>query len=79
MLELLMPILAKDQMFRVSTGEAIKCPVCEYTTYGGDPVAFSDVCNHILQKHKLKCLHVGQETTLGTEEPYHSTVAVFGK
>jgi hypothetical protein len=77
---LCMPIVAKEQMYRISTNERVDCPVCQFTTYGGDAVAFSDVCNHILREHGLKCLHVGQETTSGSNGgPYHYTVAVFGK
>jgi len=75
-----MPIVAKEEMYRISTDETVDCPVCEFIVYSGSSVAFSDVCNHILQVHKLKCLHVGQETTSGGNgEPRHHTVAVFGK
>jgi hypothetical protein len=75
-----MPIIAKERMYRLSTNETVACPICGFTTYGGDEVAFSDVSNHILQEHKLKCLHVGQESRLSDSGGLaHSTVAVFGK
>jgi hypothetical protein len=74
-----MPVVAEEEMFRLSTDERIECPVCQFTRYGGDTLAFSDVCNHILKEHNLKCLHVGQETTSGENGPSHHTVAVFGK
>lgn len=74
-----MPILAKQEMFRLSTNERVLCPLCRYTKFDGSPGAFNDVSNHILQEHKLKCIHVGQETTRDDGQIYHHTVAVFGK
>ena len=74
-----MPVIAKQQIFRLSTNENIRCPICDYTTYAGNELAFNDVCNHLLQEHKLKCLHVGQETRSSESGPWHSTVAVFGR
>ena len=67
-------------MFRLSTGATpFARPICQYTTYGGTSSAFNDVCNHILQQHRLRCLHVGQETHASGDTPWHDTVAVFGK
>jgi hypothetical protein len=40
---------------------------------------FNDVCNHLLQEHKLNCLHVGHETRASETGPWHSTMAVFAK
>lgn len=75
-----MPIAAKQVMYRLSTNESIRCPICQFTTYGGDTLAFDDVCNHIIKEHKLHCLHVGQETSRNNDgHPWHSTVAIFGK
>jgi len=40
---------------------------------------FDESCNHLMQQHNLKCLHVGQETSYDNNgKPWHSTVAVFG-
>jgi hypothetical protein len=75
-----MPIAAKECIYRISTNETVDCPLCDYfPPYNGSATAFGPVCNHIIQEHKLKCLHVGQETTSGENGPWHSTVAVFGK
>jgi hypothetical protein len=75
-----MPVLAKQIIRRISTNETVSCKLCDFTPYGGSGAAFDDVCNHLMKEHGLKCLHVGQETTHGTDsQPWHSTVAVFGK
>jgi hypothetical protein len=74
-----MPVVAKQEMYRLSTDGTLVCPISGFTTYNGDSVAFNDVCNHILSEHKLKCLHVGQETHHGDHGPWHDTIAVFGK
>lgn len=75
-----MPGVAKEQIFRLTTAVTpFRCPLCQFTTYGGSSSAFNDVSNHILREHKLKCLHVGQETHWSGDEPSHSTVIVFGK
>ena len=75
-----MPAIAEEQMFRLSTDETVACPICGYQTHGGSVVAFGEVCTHILQEHKLKCLHVGQETYRASDgSPFHYTVAIFGR
>ncbi len=54
-------------------------PSVSTPTYGGTSSAFNDVCSHILQQHKLRCLRVGQETHASGDTPWHDTVALFGK
>jgi hypothetical protein len=34
---------------------------------GTDNPKFDEACNHLIKKHGLKCLHVGQETTHGSD------------
>ncbi len=76
-----MPILAKDELYRITTGELpVKCPICPFETYGGSSLAFNDVCNHVMTKHSLPCLHVGQESDTDSDgKRRRNTVAVFGK
>jgi hypothetical protein len=71
-----MPPVATEQIVYVSTGALRTCPFC------GESLGlerFEESCNHLLG-HGLKCLHVGQETGWdGRGNPWHNTVAVFGK
>jgi hypothetical protein len=74
-----MPTIAKELMVYVSTDEWKGCPMtgCEFYMGSGK---FEESCNHLLQAHGLKCLHVGQETGEDSSgKPWHKTVAVFGK
>ena len=73
-----LPIATKFIVY-VSTNEGTGCPIegCDFFI---GLEKFQESCNHLLQKHGLKCLHVGQETSHDNEgKPWHSTVAVFGK
>ncbi len=74
-----MPVVARQLMVRLSTDEAVACPICGFTTHQGEARAFGDVSTHILQEHQLVCIHVGQETVQGLMGPWQTTVAVFGK
>jgi hypothetical protein len=75
-----MQAAAKETIIRISTNETASCRLCNFTPYRGSPVAFEDVCNHLIKEHGLQCLHIGQETTHGPGgNPWHSTVAVFGR
>ena len=69
-------VLDFKQLVRVSSNECRMCPLCDIELDGIHK--FEDCCNHLLHDHELKCVHVGQET-YGLGEPYHCTVAVFGK
>ena len=72
-----MPV-ASEVIVKLSSNESRNCPVCgnQFLDGGQD---FERACNHVLS-HGLKCLHVGQETIPGEKgEPWHTTVAVFGK
>lgn len=42
---------------------------------------FDEACNHLINAHGLKCLHVGQQTKQNSEDgsPWHTTVTVFSK
>ncbi len=74
------PAVAKEILVRVSTNETVTCRLCDFTPHNGTSAAFEDVCNHLMKEHGLACLHVGQETVHGPGgNPWHSTVAVFGK
>ena len=74
-----MPPIATEFIVYVSTNVGRRCPFQDCDTHLGLN-QFEESCNHLLQQHGLKCLHVGQETSgLGVDEPFHSTVAVFGK
>ena len=76
----IMPAVAKEVIIRISTNETVMCRLCDFTPSSGSPVAFEEVCNHLMKEHSLECLHVGQETTSGPGgHPWHSTVALFGK
>ncbi len=69
-----MPI-AKELIIRISSGEGRPCPIC----YDEQLDTFETSCEHLLKVHKLKCLHVGQETEAADLGPWQNTVAVFGK
>ena len=70
---------ASQIIMRVSSNEMRQCPLCRQTDLDGIK-NFEAACNHLLQTHKLKCLHIGQETTEDRDgKPWQSTVAVFGK
>ena len=75
-----MPKIAAQMIARVSSDESGGCALCNfaYTLNGTDN--FADACNHLMQKHNLKCLHVGQETSRNIDDgsPWHTTVAIFG-
>jgi len=67
-----------EVIVRVSSNEGRGCPFCSNEFLDGSQ-QFEKACNHLLS-HGLKCLHVGQETIAGRAgEPWHTTVAVFGK
>jgi hypothetical protein len=67
---------ASEIIVRVSSGEeALPCPLCPEFKLDN----FEEACAHLLQVHKLKCLHVGQETEPADKGPWQNTVAVFGK
>jgi hypothetical protein len=51
--------------------------LCRGVSLGGDD--FEKGCNHLIQEHGMKCLHVGQESDEGDDGLWHFTVAVFGK
>ena len=73
-----MPPIATEFMAYVNTNEGLRCPIsgCSVSV----PERFEKLCNHLIQEHGLKCLHVGQETAPGSDgKPWQSTVAVFGK
>jgi hypothetical protein len=69
-------LLALKELIRISSNESRMCPLCDFELDGIHK--FEDCCNHLLQDHNFKCVHVGQET-YGLGEPFHCTVAVFGK
>jgi len=74
-----MPVLAKESVVHVSTSVGRPCRIngCGFFL-GLDK--FQESCNHLIQQHGLKCLHVGQETSHDNDgKPWQSTVAVFGK
>jgi hypothetical protein len=70
---------ASQIIVRVSSNEMRQCPLCRNADLDGIK-GFEAACNHLLQGHKLKRLHVGQETINDQDgKPWHTTVAVFGK
>ena len=72
-----MPKIASQVIARVSSDVSGGCPLCNTRLDGTEK--FADACNHLMQAHKLKCLHVGQETSADADgKPWHSTVAIFG-
>jgi hypothetical protein len=71
-----MPTLASKIIATINTNIGSSCPLCRTFLDGSQ---FDECCNHLLKKHKLKCLHVGQETSRDNEGHLcYSTVAVFG-
>jgi len=73
-----MPKLASKIIITVSSNVGAGCPLCNDFFMGLEK--FDESCNHLMQQHKLKCLHVGQETSHDNDgKPWHSTVAVFGR
>lgn len=63
----------KKQIVRIVSGEQRRCPFCVETLDG-----FEQSCNHLMQVHKLKFIHAGQETedvNLGLQ----NTVAILGR
>lgn len=65
----------KEFVARVVSGEEWNCPLCT----GIPSMTFVDACNHLLKIHKLKCLHIGQETEGTDRGLFHSTAATFGR
>ena len=73
-----MPKLASKIIVSVSSNIGAGCPLCNSNFFLGLE-KFDESCNHLMQQHNLKCLHVGQETSYDNNgKPWHSTVAVFG-
>jgi len=69
---------ASEVIVKVSSNIGSNCAICNNEFLDGTE-DFEKACNHLLS-HGLKCLHVGQETISGEHgEPWHTTVAVFGK
>lgn len=64
---------AKKLIVRIVSGEPRTCPLCDESLEG-----FEESCNHLLQVHKLKFLHIGQETE-DVDKGLQNTVAVFGQ
>jgi len=67
-----------SEILRLSTMECRGfCKVC------GEDIRptedFEMAVNHYLKKHGFILLHIGQETSHGDKEYWHSTVAVLGK
>jgi hypothetical protein len=63
----------KKQIVRVVSGDPRPCPICENPLEG-----FEESCNHLMQVHKLKFLHAGQETE-DVNRGLQNTVAIFGR
>lgn len=83
-----MPGMADNaQIVTVSSNMMGPCPLCSQaaTTMldGTETPKFDDACNHLINVHGLKCLHVGQQTknnaAAGDGSLCYFTVAVFGK
>jgi hypothetical protein len=55
-----MPAVAKEFIVYVSTNIGKGCPFegCDFSI---GLERFEQSCNHLIQQHGLKCLHVGQE------------------
>ena len=61
----------------VSSDISQSCPLCRQMLKAEE---VGDSINHILQAHDYKLLHVGTETTDGSDgKPWHKTVAVLGQ
>jgi hypothetical protein len=71
-----MPKIASKIIARVSSDESGACPLCDFLLDGIHN--FDAACNHLMQEHKLACLHVGQQTSHEDTGLWHCTVAVFG-
>lgn len=64
---------AKKLIVRIVSGERRTCPLCDESLEG-----FEESCNHLLQVHRLKYLHIGQETE-DVNRDLQNTVAIFGR
>jgi hypothetical protein len=74
-----MPKIASQRIVRVSTNGGRSCSLCNGQFQIDGIENFDASCNHLMQAHNLKCLHVGQETVDGHDgKPWQTTVAVFG-
>lgn len=80
--------MANDaRMITVSSNMMVPCPLCSvakpFMLEGTETTKFDEACNHLINVHNLKCLHVGQQTERNSEADDNSlcffTVAVFGK
>ena len=64
-------------IIRVSSDEHRTCPKCNAVKLAGDG-RFEEACNHLLETHQMKRVHIGQETTLDLNgNPIPRTVAIF--
>jgi hypothetical protein len=66
--------IASKIIVQVTSSEGKPCPLCDEQL-----MPFERACNHLLQEHHLKCLHIGQQTESSDYGPWHDTVAVFGE
>jgi hypothetical protein len=65
--------VVKKVIVRIVSGDSRTCPLCDQSLEG-----FEESCNHLLQVHKLKCLHIGQETE-DVNRGLQNTVGIFGR
>jgi hypothetical protein len=65
-----------NNVIRLSTRYTLQCDYCTFRVAGE---CITEMINHYIQEHGFKLLHVGTETTLGTEPLFYATVAVLGK
>ena len=65
---------------QVSSNISGACEHCgESVGYSPRTLGISDSINHYIEAHGYRLLHVGTQTTHGSnEKPWHTTVAVLG-
>jgi hypothetical protein len=71
-----MPVIAEEKIVCIYSNYTKQCPLCSFMLNYGQ---FEESCNHLMEAHDLKCLHVGQESGQSSDGPWANTVAVFGK
>lgn len=65
-----------NHVVHISTNIGVSCEHCS-ESIGVD--RFAESINHYINKHGYKLLHVGQETSEGSDGLWHHSVAVLGR
>jgi hypothetical protein len=72
--------VASETLVKFSSDGGTPCPLCKDYMLSGEDERFHDSADHLLRRHKLACLYIGQEShKTEKNQVWTDTVVIFGK